>query len=67
MERDPSRIDPVLQAIRKVWAEYPDMRLGQLLVNAIAPKEPCAELYSIEDMVLIRKLVKLADRLKKSE
>jgi hypothetical protein len=40
MERDPARIDQVLEVLRKVWAEFPDLRLGQLLVNAIRPAVP---------------------------
>lgn len=33
--RDVNRIDKVLKAIGDVWKQYPDLRLGQLLLNCI--------------------------------
>ncbi len=66
MDRDPARIDQVLAALRKVWAEFPDLRLGQLLVNAVGPAEPCPEVFSVEDTVLVRRLEALAQRLRKA-
>jgi hypothetical protein len=66
MERDPSRIHPLLDAVRKTWCEFPDQRLGQLLVNAVRPEQPCPDLYNIEDTVLVRKLDNLAKRLRTS-
>lgn len=62
--RDPARIDGVLEAIRRVWVEHPDMRLGQLLFNAVRLSER-SDLYNIEDTVLIRKLEMLAERLRR--
>jgi uncharacterized protein YihD (DUF1040 family) len=32
--RDINRIDRILKLIEKTWKKYPDLRLGQLLVNA---------------------------------
>jgi len=32
--RDPDRIAPVLEELRHVWEQHPDLRLGQLVVNA---------------------------------
>jgi hypothetical protein len=66
MERDPGRIDQVLAAVRKVWAEFPDMRLGQLLVNAVRPTESCPEVFGVEDTVLVRRLEALAKRLREA-
>ena len=54
--RDPRRIDDVLLAIGEVWAQNPDLRLGQLLVNAVRPAEPCPELFAIEDRDLVRRV-----------
>ena len=65
--RDPARIDLVLSAIREVWLQHPDMRLGQLLINAVRPSDPCPELFSLEDAPLVSKVGKLADRLRRSE
>lgn len=54
--RDPKRIDDVLLAIAEVWALDPDLRLGQLLVNAVRPAEPCPELAGVEDAELVRRV-----------
>ena len=50
---DPRRIDDVLLAIGEVWAQNPDLRLGQLLLNAVRPSQPCPEIFSIEDRDLV--------------
>ena len=54
--RDPGRIDGVLEAIRKVWVQSPDLRLGQLLVNAVRPTEPCPNLFYMEEAELVKRL-----------
>ncbi len=55
--RNPARIDGILAAIKAAWQKCPDLRLGQLLVNAAAPKQPCPEVFHIEDQVLADKIV----------
>lgn len=45
--RDPARIDRILEAIRLKWKASPDLRLGQLLINA-APRFEDAG-YHVED------------------
>ena len=57
--RDPGQIDEALAALRTVWAESPDLRLGQLLVNAVRPPEPCPEIFYVEDDVLLEGLSRL--------
>lgn len=47
--RDPARIPQVLGLLHKVWAEHPDMRLGQLLVNITGSSDP----FHVEDDVLV--------------
>ena len=47
--RDINRIDGILKELGEIWKEYPDLRLGQLILNAI--KDP--QLYYIEDGDLI--------------
>ena len=47
--RDPNRIDNVLAAVGDVWKQYPDLRLGQLLVNVY----PSIILYYKEDEDLV--------------
>lgn len=52
--RDPGRIKRVLAALRAVWEENPDMRLGQLICNAVREDM----LYYIEDDTLVKALEK---------
>lgn len=47
--RDPKRIDEILNELREVWMANPDLRLGQLVVNVVKPKEPTPEVFYIED------------------
>lgn len=47
--RDPKRINKCLRKIKEIWSKHPDLRLGQLIVNAV----PEIYLYHIEDDVLI--------------
>ena len=54
--RDPARIEPVLQLIRTLWELNPDLRLGQLLVSIIRPKQSCPEVFYIEDDELVRRI-----------
>ena len=53
--RDVSRIDFILKSVGDVWKNYPDLRLGQLLLNVV--RDPM--LYYIEDDKLVDELVKL--------
>ncbi|MBA6289244.1 MbcA/ParS/Xre antitoxin family protein [Colwellia sp. MB3u-4] len=55
----PSMEKEMLKTIEKVWAKHPGLRLGQLLVNAINPAEPCPEIYYTEDYNLIDALNQL--------
>lgn len=59
--RNPSRIDDVLAALRDAWVESPDLRLGQLIVNAVRPSDPCPEIFYMEDEALLRGLNGLRD------
>lgn len=51
-ERDIDRIDLTLSAINNIWKRYPDLRLGQLLLNAV-PEE---KLYNVEEDELLKAL-----------
>jgi len=50
--RDKARIPYVLEVVQEIWEKYPDMRLGQLLLNTT--RDPI--LYYMEDEDLIKKL-----------
>lgn len=54
--RDPARIDVVLAALRAAWVESPDLRLGQLIVNAVRPSNPSPEVFHAEDDAILRGL-----------
>lgn len=50
--RDPNRIEKILKEIGDIWKQYPDLRLGQLLLNAA--RDPV--LYYLEDDEIIKEL-----------
>lgn len=54
--RDPRRIDEVLHAIKRVWELNPDLRFGQLVVNAIRPAQPCPGVFYAEDDEVLKAL-----------
>ncbi len=56
-EKEPNIEEDMLQAIMDAWAENPNLRLGQLLMNVVSPKEPCPGIFYIEDSKLIDLLV----------
>ena len=50
--RDVNRIDTILEQIGGVWKQYPDLRLGQLLLNVLG--DPV--LYYAEDDDIVKAL-----------
>lgn len=48
--RDPNRIKTILDKIGNAWRCAPDLRLGQLLMNAAESNKK--DLYYIEDEIL---------------
>jgi hypothetical protein len=54
--RDPARIQLVLDSIRTGWELQPDLRLGQIIVNAVRPPQPCPAIFYIEDDELVRRI-----------
>lgn len=57
--RDPDRIGPILELLREVWTAKPDLRLGQILVNAMKLGEPVPRVFYCEDNVVERGLREL--------
>lgn len=47
--RDPDRIEKMIGLIRKVWYKSPDLRLTQLIMNALKINQ---DPYYVEDDVL---------------
>ena len=54
--RPVERIPEVLSSLKKVWEKYPDMRLGQLLMNIARLAGPEQNLFYIEDDELLKRL-----------
>jgi len=54
--RDPARIVPMLDALRRVWEKNPDLRLGQIVSNAARSHCAWPDVFSIEDEDLLRGL-----------
>lgn len=59
MMRDPKRIHLFLVELEALWLEYPDLRLGQLIVYILTAPGAFENLFYIEDekmLQLIRQL-----------
>jgi hypothetical protein len=54
--RDPARIPQILKALEEVWRSDPDLRFGQLVVNATnfsGRRVVCPEIFYAEDDALL--------------
>lgn len=70
--RDPNRIDIILKEIETIWKKSPDLRLMQLLLNAIGSnilintehefKYKAIDHYNTEDDIVLLKLRNLYGR-----
>lgn len=50
--RDPARIDPILAKLRAYWTANPDLRLGQIVLNALRDRRGAvngANAFNAED------------------
>lgn len=68
--RDPDRIDHVIEKVREIWKKYPDLRLGQLLDNAVVMHTlPIGQnhIFLVEDEELVKALDGLEERLKERD
>lgn len=63
--RNPKRIPEILEAIREVWTEHPDLRLGQLITIAVGYQTVIADVFYIEDNELLLQIRKTKVRLEK--
>lgn len=50
----PEQKRQVLDRIYRAWLGAPTQRLGQLILNARRPEQPCAEVFYREDEDLVR-------------
>ncbi|WP_193786903.1 hypothetical protein [Lacinutrix algicola] len=60
--RDKNRIPKILNELERIWKANPDFRLGQLIVAGAIPKEPCPEVFYIEDEKLLKGLLNFENR-----
>jgi hypothetical protein len=58
--RDPARIPEMCRLLQQAWERVPDQRLGQLLVNAIAPAVPAPPVFYAEEGAVRRGLERIA-------
>jgi hypothetical protein len=63
--RDPARIDRLLGLLRQIWTQVPEWRLGQIICNAVEPKEPSSEIFYTEDERLEKLLARMSSGLAK--
>ena len=54
--RDPERIEIILDRLGKVWKEYPDFRLCQLLFNVVSKYQLSTsyDIFYVEDDGLLK-------------
>ena len=64
-QRSPEEINNLLNEIGSIWSKYPQLRLGQLISNALYIRSPQAkskiaavDLFYLEDNSLIEKITK---------
>ena len=53
--RNPNRIQPILDRLRKLWEAHPELRLGQLIGNVFNYSSK-PDIYYFEDEEFIDKL-----------
>lgn len=54
--RDENRIPKIIEHLKRIWKANPDLRLGQLIVVATKPENPCPSVFYIEDEELLKGL-----------
>ena len=68
--RDPKRIPEVLNQLKSLWSTFPDLRLGQLIVNVMRSEPDVSamdaerKLYYMEDEALIKAIRKYSSEVK---
>ena len=68
--RDPNRIPIMLKALEEVWRADPDLRIGQLLVNATnfsGRKVVCPEIFYAEDDALLKGIEQYRDKVRQAK
>ena len=58
-ERDPARIDVLIDQLRALWKEHPTLRLGQLLVSLCDPQPN--RMFDVEDHLVSERIFELRE------
>ncbi len=51
-QKEPGLEQDVLTALKETWEKYPELRLSQLIINAISPTKP-EHMFYLEDSKLL--------------
>lgn len=51
----------ILETLSRVWNNYPDLRLTQLVVNVLPSTFSSSEIFYVEDSMLVNQLKKLLE------
>jgi uncharacterized protein YihD (DUF1040 family) len=63
--RDPDRIPEILELLGEIWQLEPDLRLGQLVLNAVRMRSAGIEdVFSIEDESLRKGLTRYLEMIR---
>lgn len=62
MERDPERIEPMLQLLEIAWTANPDLRLAQLVLAAHSLSNSKADPFYVEDDELATGFLSMTQR-----
>ena len=65
--RDKNRIPKILNELELIWKDNPDFRLGQIIMIETRPKNPCPEVFYIEDEDILKGIQSIGQRSKSSE
>lgn len=60
--RDPKRITPICNRLAAAWSAAPDLRLGQLIVNAVYTASSNSDPFYIEDDALVKAIESFVER-----
>ena len=64
--RNPERIKPIMKKLEQIWEKHPDLRLGQLILNAHSFTGD-STLYYIEDKEFIKKIEEVYKKIEEDD
>jgi len=65
--RNPNRIEPIIEKIKKLWLKNPDYRFGQLIMVIIKTEEQNIKLFNLEEDELLEKIEEFEKQYKSNE